>query len=355
MSQRAAAILVLSFAASAWADIHDVTVTTDKTVYSSGTKGKVRITLENNSKQTVLLDTPKRWAVEKDSFTYKTYFVQPYMTSLWPPPPLVVAPGKSTSWEWDKSDYLDRPVPPGSYTVTVGPMRIGKDRVTLSHVIALTKTGKIFSDDFFPLAQGNEWIYQVQNPLGTTFKTMSVERDAGDGWWKIRNFEPRSSKTGAYKIRGHFFPALMVQIPKPPAPALAPPEDTFQKLLTLVYVIGTRPAPRNVDLFLFGRPDGYRYTVNVEPYLTHATFECKRNKKADIPAGHFTNCYGLNVDHHGTSLLHDFQYRSFLFAPGIGLVQYSTNHPFGKPVIYSLYRATITGSDGKKYTIGKRE
>jgi len=64
------------------------------------------------------------------------------------------------------------------------------------------------------------------------------------------------------------------------------------------------------------------------------------NETVSTPAGTFVGCYRLD-------LVTGTGYRSFSFAPGVGLVRFVKGS-----LTWKLHRAKIKGSDGEWYTLG---
>ena len=105
----------------------------------------------------------------------------------------------------------------------------------------------------------------------------------------------------------------------------------------------------SVPLFRFKRPLGYSYTVQAPP-LTGAKLKVgSKNDTLLTPLGTFKNCYRLDVQY-PTNVLIGVGYKSFWFAPGVGLVGYNKFNPEG-PVNFRLESAKILGSDGKLYLL----
>ncbi|MBI2900498.1 MAG: hypothetical protein HYY17_09950 [Planctomycetes bacterium] len=298
------ATVLLLTAAAARADQAGVKLQAEKPVYKAGVAGDVKFTLTNNTADTITLSTPTPWSISKDDKLVYAPFSIMILGS--------VAPGQSKTWTWNKKGYGDEWVGAGTYTIKVGLIWAGGDPFSLTCDVALTPNGKLAGTSRFPLAVGNEWTYVSEM---SQQETMKVAYKWGDWYW-------------VKKLVGGSRWAHM--------------SSSWQPTL-----IVTTASDSTSPLFRFNRPVGYTYKVNVgfiKKMKVGGTDET-----VNTPAGTFTGCYRLDVAENGAM---DAGYGSFWFAPGVGLVQYTTIWIGGQHT-YRLHHAKIKGSDGKTYGFGQ--
>lgn len=292
-----------------WADTEGVTLTTDKPVYKVGpTGGPVTITIKNTSSETVPI-------VNDPPFKVVTTQKQVLYPSLVKKVVLSLEPGASMTFYWKKKGLNGEFVKPGSYTIVL-------NTASTSRTIALTPTGTIASKSPFPLSVGNQWEYNNHyNTISGQPKVLKVTDSTVQGmavWYKTSNLldgDPWVTLVGTKK------PTLRMGIPN-----------------------------GITNLFQFGQPKGHSYSVYGFAWTNGGMKVGATNEKVVTPAGTFMNCYRLDVT---KTIVADDGYSQFWFAPGIGLVQYSTFW-IGGSQIHALERAAIKGTDGKVYTISAK-
>ena len=284
----------------------EVKLRAEKSVHKAKSPGGVKFTLTNQSSQTLYFSSISSFEVLKGN------------TSVYAPVILVVPtplhPGESRSWNWNKKDLNGKWAPPGTYTIKVGPIYTSEVSVKIyrSIDIALTPTGTLAGTSMFPLAVGNEWIY-TSGGLSTA-GPMTVAKKNGI-WFQVTNLVGQARWA---RLSPSTKPMLYV-VSKLYPPTVAKPLFKFKLPLGTIYNPGVGTVQK-IEVI------GVKETVVT-------------------PAGTFKNCYSLSVS--------GSPYKSFTFAPGVGLVRYTKLEMMDIMVIYSLRRAKVKGSDGIVYRIGQ--
>lgn len=294
-----------------------VRLTASQPVYKLGSAGGVQFTLTNGTSQTLTMSTPTPWSVYQGNKLVHTHISIQILGQI--------LPGQSKTWVWNMTNTSGSPVSAGSYTIKVGQLWLGQEQFTRSVTVALTPTGTIAGSSPFPLAVGNEWSFIAGPGLffnaPSPYVTMKVANKSGT-WFKVKNLVgvDRSAKMSG----------------------------GAQPTLSVMALIGG-DAWGSVSLFRFNRPLGYSYTVGAPPLVGAKLKVGSKNDTLQTPVGTFKNCYRLDV-HYPPNALVGFGYKSFWFAPGVGLVGYNKFNPEG-PMNFRLESAKIKGSNGKLYSL----
>jgi len=293
-------------------------LTTNAPVYKANSPGVVIITLKNIGSQPIHLLGSVPWRVMTELFDWAVY--EPTSS----PTMLTLSPGQSKTWTWNKRDGNGAWAPPGTYHINCEPLFVGSmngQPLYPEQTIALTPTGKIAGTSRFPLATGNRWDYSDVNALYVDLPTVLP----GVGSW-FRLYTPLNQNVHHLVSMGGSatFPAL-------------------------------RSAPTSLggvgDLFRFNRPLGYTYDIKFK-YLPHGTFKVGATSQTVVtPAGTFPGCYRLDFTP-SSNIAPGKRFGSLWFAAGVGLVQFTTVHNWTVQ-LHKLFSATIRGTDGKRYSIGK--
>ena len=277
-----------------------VLLTTDAPIYKIGA-GSVKIAVQNIGTSAMSLSNPGPWAVYNVAGTKLVY--TPITIQI----PITLDPGQQTSWTWDQKSLSGKPVPSGTYRVT---LRVGTSK--FSCWIALTPTGKIAGSSYFPLRVGNQWSYS-----GTSQNSyLAVGQQQPNSQW--------------FQLKG-VFGNSWVRL------------EMGQKQ-TLFVKKGASIQP----LFRFGLLWKFWYPIKfggMSGLMAGAL-----NETVVTPAGIFLGCYRLDATESDGAPL---GFSSFWFARGVGLVQYSKLAPGGNKV-FRLREATLKGTDGKTYTLGRK-
>ncbi len=297
------ASLLLAAVSRAEAQESKVRLSTNQPVYKVGT-GSVTFTLKNEGTQPVQMGVAP-WSIWRGSTQVRN--AGPQILIL-----VLLAPGQSKSWTWDKTDLGGKAVAAGTYTIKVGPLWIGNSSFTRSLDIALTPSGKIAGTSSFPLAVGNEWKYSA-GPSSNQ-KTKVTAQWTNSSWYKVTNLV-------GYDQWAQLSGSDLWVIPHPMS-----------------------MAPTSL-LFRFNRPLGYTFTGGSKKWKVGAT-----NETVVTPAGTFTGCYRLDFVLPTNAVLGAY-YKSLLFAPGVGMVGY-THVTFEGTSVFRLKKLKLKGADGKVYIIG---
>jgi len=282
----------------------------------------VQFTLTNGTSQTLTMSSSEPWTIHKDN--QLVYFPTPYSSQG------QIDPGQSKIWVWYMEDANGDAVPAGSYTIKVGPLSLGNVQFTRSVTVALTPTGKIAGSSSFPLAVGNEWNF-VAGPAASFFggpgiySSTKVAKKSG-AWYWIKDLV---GKDRWAQLSGGFYPTLSV--------------------MAMVGGDGNKSVP----FFHFNWPPGYSYTVQAAP-LTGVTLKMgSKHDTLQTPVGTFENCYRLDVQYPFMVFI-GIRYKSFWFAPGVGLVGYNKSTLDGL-LTFRLESAKIKGSNGKFYSLNANQ
>lgn len=298
-------VAVLAAVSSAEAQEWKVLLTTEQAVYKKGSSEGVTITLKNEGSVSVVWYGP--WSVWKDGWAVyePTAFLGP----------ILLKPGYSKTWNWNLKDGSGKAVPSGSYTIRVEAMWIDSPSFGVKRTIAVTPSGKLAGSNKFPLAAGNQWSYVSGPGLGGFASApvwVTVTGKLGSWFW----VQGLLGGDWYVKRTGTVYPTLYVK---------------YQD--------------KSAVLFRFNRWTGYSYEVSVPPLMGKKLRVGATKATVLTPVGEFKNCYRLDVvGQTGVG------YKSFWFAPGVGLVAYDMYTP-NEIVAYRLQTATVKGSDGKFYTI----
>lgn len=325
-----AAALALAVFGRANAD--ELVLSTDKAVYEAGVGGSGRVStsvLGNPNQEGLVLVSVANNLPNPVSFWPGIKVTQGTKIVLDTFGPFLIPLGsgqKMIVGEWDKKDERGKFVPAGTYTISGAILLEDGSTKYVSTTIALTPTGRIAGTSLFPLAVGNAWVYEreggevefMQAPPSQMMKVTSIK----NGWASVENlaFQSRSVRmTG-----GMTKPTLQTKT-----------EKTVRDLFRFH---GQKYQP-----YPFLAPDDVLQGI--------LTVDMKDEDIVTTPAGTFTGCTRVTVVESMSG--YDTSYDSFWFTPGIGLVQYSFLNWTGDSMRYSLSRATLKGSDGKTYTIGR--
>lgn len=289
-----------------------VELSVERSVHMAGVPGAVKFTLTNKSAGTIHLSSPAPFKILKGN---KVVYAPITIMVIWSVP---LAPGESKSWSWDKKMFSGKWAPHGTYTIKVGPI-FAPVATTTNHRsidIALTPTGTLAGSNRFPLSVQNEWSFRSSFEITPAFMKVTTKKGS---WFMVQNL-----LGGNRWVRMH---------------------STQNALYT-----SPTPSVMLHGLFRFGLSPGSSYLVNVAGMgkLTVGS----TNETVATPAGTFQNCYRLDVEYPPIALVSQ-GYKSFSFAPGVGLVQYVTFSPVGI-VTYRLRHAKIRAFNGTMYRIGQK-
>lgn len=291
---------------------------TDKPVYRSGAKGELTITLSNHTSEPVMVPNSAPWRIRKGaSLVYVP--AAKMMTGT-------LAPGQTRTYTWNKKGSNGKFAGAGGYTIEVGPVA----SKTLRQTVALTPSGHMAGSRRFPLQVGNQWVFERQGKSIAkdypAMKSMRVKAKNASGWHKVTNL---AGKIRWVRIAGGTLKA---------------------RIKTSV-----------TDAFQFNRPLGHEWDFDAAESMSEIEAENDRligtlkvgalNETVVTPAGRFS-CTRVDMAEPGSGGYEVINSKSFWFAPGVGLVQYSLEHWDTTIVTYALHHAVIRGSDKKTYTIG---
>lgn len=281
-----------------------VLLSTDRAVYALEDLAPVKITIQNLGPGDVNLIEPSPCTIWKDG---KKIYTFSSVNDDW------IEEGQSRSWSWNRKTAAGQAVGAGNYEIHVGQFWKNDWDFDLGLAIAILPTGKVAGSNLFPLTAGNEWRYAL-SPEGDRL-TMKASAKPGN-WTKL------SWLAGAQRLvtlKGSTLSARVNFLPNSPV----------------------------VPLFRFKLALGATYSVNLGPSLLKVKLKVTSlNETVTTFAGTFPGCYRLEVLP-STGL----GYRSFFFAPGIGLVRFD-RVTSGGPESWQLNHAKLKGSDGKGYLIG---
>jgi len=295
-----------------------VTLTAEQSVHKAKSPGAVKFTLTNQSSQTLHIDHIAPYEVLKGN---KSFYAP--LTILVAPSPL--NPGQSLSWSWDKKSSNGKWAPPGTYTIKVGPIftPVATSQNYRSIDIALTPTGTLGGSSMFPLGVSNEWSFQPNTSANSTLSKVTTKKGQ---WYMVQGL------LGANRwVRMHSISNTLHTAPKP--------STAIQ------------------TLFRFGLAQGSSYSTNLAGMWKMTVGST--NETVVTPAGTFNNCYRLDVEYLPTALVSK-GYKSFYFAPGVGLVQYvmfGTDEVtiwWNEVTIWSLHHAKVRAFNGMLYRIGQK-
>jgi len=299
-------VISILIGAAARSEAHQSSLSTDKPVYTVGGIDPVEITLVHNGLPS---SASLSWSIK---FGSRTVLKAP-KGILGP-----LAPGEKRTWKWNKKNSFGKSVKSGTYTVVVS----DGSQINAALMIALTPSGRIAGASWFPLMAGNRWTYDhaSSDGLGPQQSMKVLTKNIDSDWYLVENL---AGIYGWAHMAGGALPILYAG--SPASFATAHP------------------------LFRFEQPLKYAYPLSFPAFPPGSIMRVKAvNQSVVTPAGTFHGCYRLDVQPPGSL----WATMKFYFAPGIGLVQYERFQTF-EFVIHRLHQATLRGTDGVWYTIGR--
>jgi len=292
----------------------------EKAVHKAKSPGVVKFTLINNSPYTVSINVTAAFWVRN----HKLEVVHKPSSSNEMNAPIALPPGTSYSWNWNKkSSKNNKWAPPGTYEILVGPIIVSDWNVYINRNIdiALTPTGTIAGSSMFPLSVGNEWTYLPNWGGGLPGIWVSEAVTEKNGVW--------------YRVHGLLNTDYWAR--------MVPSVNKTKKLM-----VGDEPSSATT-LFDFGADWLSMYSIN--DMWIYGVKLMSKNETVETPAGTFKNCYRFSLQYLPNGL-HGQGFKSFWFAPGVGLVKYTTIGNGHRT--FSLYHAKIRASNGVVYNIGRK-
>jgi hypothetical protein len=183
------------------------------------------------------------------------------------------------------------------------------NRISLMSLLLVVFGPVVAADDFFPLHLGDQWTYEAHLPTGSVETNIrNVDRSArGDTWLHLDNFHDVGVDVGLWVSRGR--------------------GDRIDSFLQ-----------RKVALLYDFSPNASSWQIDLGNCLIGRVTVVSRDDTVVTPAGVFTGCTTLAFQMNCL----DAGVLSETFAPGVGLVKYTTASLLGN-VDHLLKRAVIDG------------
>lgn len=301
--------------------IKDVRLAVNQSVHQVGTPGDVVFTFENpKGRKLTYLSDFNIYNVKDTKAPVYTYRI--------PTDVKVLAPGRPNQFKWDKRGKDGVWAPAGTYFASISAIaQSGAKPTVFDPMVALTPTGRVAGANLFPIAAQSVWRFRPQGAEDNKeSEEIRIDRAAGAWHPLVTGFLGAGGQSVALQSSGAAVTAMLR---------------------------GAGGAEITGDLFRFDRRVGESFTVNLPGLLEDATLKVAAvNAVVFTPVGKLAGCLRFDVVRSKPALR---SFGAFWFAPGLGLVEYSSrvNDAVGRGWrVFQLWRATVVGSDGQRYSMG---